>query len=197
MSVKVTIRWHGDQLLKKVESEMSRRVKRAAAEVQRTVIKNVSQHSARDEGHSPPGSFPYMYKGDFKRSVFAWERDKFYSEIGVPKQSPAQKYARGLEFGNTINAKDKLMTIPFSKKAKAHARKGGTAPEFPIPLLKISRAGRRPVLAEIKGSGKRKRVIIHYVLASSVRIEQRPFLAPSLEQTKPRIIEIFSEPMSL
>lgn len=74
------------------------------------------------------------------------------------------------QFGATIRAKGKKLSIPVSKEAK----RAGGAKNFPRKLFPLT-GPKATVLAE--RTGKRvKKLVVHYVLKDEVTIPARPFV---------------------
>lgn len=199
----------------RVRTECRKRLGRAAAEVRRAVVVNISKTNRgfRGDGRasgSRPGEYPTAGRGMLRKSIFSEVTSDTTAIVGVDKASPASKYARRLEEGGVITAHGKLMAVPISPQAKAHSFNGGPR-TLGIHLVRIRRPGRVMLLVEIPGTegghkgfsiegwnkNKRKAWIIHYALTSKVTIGARPYLSRTLMEKLPSIKAIFEEPMDL
>ena len=77
------------------------------------------------------------------------------------------------QWGGTIRpVKGKALSIPLT----VEAQRAGGASMFPRPLFLLARPGRHPLLAEEVGQGKARKLVMHYLLTTSVTIPARPYL---------------------
>ncbi len=188
------IQWNGDKFLKRVDSQIDKALKLSAIEVRDQVVVNISQ--PRPKG--PPGGFPHVgFTATLRKGIFVGQIEDSGGvkriKIGVAARIP---YGLIQEYGGVIHAKrKKALTVPISEDAQKWLARGGTARTFPTPLELIPRPGKPTLLVERRdGKGQRnKRIVIHFLLAKSVRLPARPFLRPSTSQKMARIEQIFRE----
>ena len=191
-----SFQWHGEQITKLIENELSKRVMTAAQEVKEAVRSKIGISGRVGKsgiGRSRPGNPPHAWNNNLTRAIFAQRQSKFEAIVGVPKINGVN-YGTFLEEGRMrIRSKRGRMAIPWSREAISHAENGGSPLNFPIKLNRLERPGRAALLIE-----KRKtRFVIHYILARQVNLYPRPFLQPTMEEMQGRIEEILTAPISL
>lgn len=117
------------------------------------------------------GEKPLLDTGQLRNSVSATTTD---DTITLRANGPG---ARLHQLGGVITPKRaRALAIPITTEA----RRAGSPRRFPRPLF----AGKGPkggYLAESKGKGKRAKVVVHYLLRTSVPIPARPFMGFSVE----------------
>ena len=76
------------------------------------------------------------------------------------------------QWGGVVRPKGRALAIPLTVEAV----RAGRARQFPRPLFVHQAGGGKPFLAESVGQGKRKRLVLHYLLTASVTVPARPFV---------------------
>lgn len=185
------LKWNGDELVKKVEAEMSRRLKVCTVLLQRAVKTNISK-SQRSSGYSKPGHMPHADTGRLRNSIFQ-AVDGLTGVVGVPKNMGVV-YGRFLEEGHTYYPRSKsYMAVPISPEAKRYRRTGASVRNFPIKLTPIYRKGKPTLLVEKRS---KRKWVIHYILLTKATVAPRPFLAQTMEQNLAQISSILGAPLS-
>ena len=142
------------------------------------------------------GDTPYAWSGGLRNSVTQrWkEGDPNIQQVGTPNfiGLVQEVGAPGPGVQQPVG-KHGLMTIPRSDEAIRHLKGGGTARSFPKKLRMVPSRGRTGIffLVEEKRGGKKNpaRTVIHFVLARSVTIPPHPWLAPSLNEYGPQMLQ--------
>jgi hypothetical protein len=164
-----------DKLKRSLASAINRGVTDAAV-VYVDGIKKSFQRLARFTS-SAPGSTPNVQRGGLRRDI-----DKTPTKNGKAiVHTSNNKYARGLEYGNTIRAKPgKALPVPIGpagKRILESAGKGGLK-NSGVRMTMIKRKGKAPLLVRtVKGRNARSEVL--FILKKSVTIKPRPFMAPA------------------
>lgn len=98
-------------------------------------------------------------------------------------------YAAIQEFGGTIVAKKRFLTIPFASWAK-HRRAG----DFDLTFVKTPRGGMLIDARRIRSGQKDiPREAIGFLLRRSVTLRARPYIRPAVESSTERIVQILRE----
>lgn len=155
----------------------------AAIRVQAETQKRLNQGASR-RGSTPsaPGGSPHKDTGTLARSIQIdrtglGDRKRPHIRVGTNLV-----YARILEFGGTILAKGKLLTVPITQAARDLLR---NATVRSADLDVHPRKGKPPLLKDKSGN-------IVIVLAQKVRILPRPYLRPAFRKVRPKVLRLFT-----
>lgn len=162
-------------------------VKRAAGELVR-VTKNKLKGGVKSGtlAHAYPGQPPYSKTGDLRRGV--GQTPVVGGHCRVVSRA---RYSRIQERGGVIHAKSKkYLPIPLNWEAyrmQQRLGQGGSLKSYNLDFIP-NKPGRSPFLGKITGKGKRQKIKRLFVLKRSAMIRPHPFMAPSIEQARPKMI---------
>ena len=100
-------------------------------------------------------------------------------------------YAGIQDKGGTIHSKNRMLSIPLSKKAEKRWPR-----DFGEELFLVKTKAGKALLAERIGSGKRARLLFHYVLKKSVDISPKGYIEAALDASSEGIREILDDVIS-
>lgn len=155
-----------------------------AREISRTLNRSGSNRGATPSApgtppHKDSGRLSQIHVDDSKLKDAQWPRVRVGTNI---------PYARILEFGGIILAKNGYLTIPLNQEARDMRKRAGASLRSVAGL--VTRRSKKGNLLLGMANGKDFRPL--FVLKKSVEIKKRPYMRPTFKRLKPRIFRLFS-----
>lgn len=184
--------WKGDWYKDRIKQAIFRGAYASALVIQQGIKQQLnrkaSNRSNPNGSPSAPGEPPAKMTGHLGRSI------QLAADINEPKVriGTAVKYAPIHEYGRTITAKKRWLSIPVSKQAKRVSAQGQGPRDMPH-LQFVRFRSRGGILVEAKGKGKRRKTIVHWILRKSVKIPKRPFFIPGFMASRQASLDKMKE----
>lgn len=181
------VEWHGDEYIEAMQFGLDDAVNAYGLVVQQTTQRNLSKGGGSPLSaayrSSRAGGFPHLFTGALARSITLQPSTGGQAEAYVGTNL---RYAKGLELGITISAKTtKYLPIPLNPAARRiQSDLSGRSLRTRSDLSPLKLKDGRLFLVRNKGKGQPPEFLFR--LKESVRIAKRPYLNPSLRQSKQR-----------
>lgn len=179
---RVQTKWNGDNWLKAVKTAAEDALYAGAA----VAADSAARSMGRSHGgiSSSPGSPPNVQTSHLRNSIaFVHARD-----LGRPLTAAFGTnvpYGRFLEFGATVRARDKKLTVPLNQKAKRLlASVGGNIRALALRVVPTKSGAFLALPPSVKGGDPE----FLFKLEEEVVIAPRPWLLPTVKRDKARIL---------
>ena len=134
---------------------------------------------------SPPGSPPHVNTGRLKNSIQI-DGSRLKDKNPMVRIGTNLVYARINEFGGRIGPRNaKALAVPIGVEGRRASRQAGGSIRH-LDLAYIPRNGKAPLRARVNMDGSIKPL---FVLKKSVTIPARPYMRPSLELAKKKMVK--------
>lgn len=120
---------------------------------------------------SAPGSPPNIQRGALVRGITHEPSVNLRSRVGVSRNVP---YAAMHEYGGTLTARGKYLTIPVNVQAKRALERGGTVRKLDLIPIRSKRGNLVLVPKPYKNGKQRKGPVV--LLRRSITLSPRPYL---------------------
>lgn len=173
-------------VLAKLRKAVDEGVKRAATDLVNITHKAVDRGAGqRVFAHAAAGTPPFNKTGNLKRNIGQTPVVKGYCRV-----VSRARYSHIQEYGGTIRPKKgKRLPVPLNWEAQRMQQRlgaGGSLKSYKLRLIPASKPGGNPYL--VKVVGKKQKLVSMFVLVKKVTIKPHPFMRPSLEKARPRMV---------